>query len=144
MTDLPKLEDFPFHDYDKLRFSDMDTLGHINNEVFPTLFSTGRTGLLGQEPINAWVDEQVSFVIARLELDYIAELLWPGIVHIGTAIKAVGRSSITLTQALYQEQKCAATAQTVMVQVDRRTHRPVPVSEASRAALAKFMLQTSA
>ena len=41
------------------------------------------------------------FVIARLSLDYLGEILWPGTVEIGTAVKAVGNSSLTFTQALF-------------------------------------------
>ena len=141
MTEPPRLEDFPYQDYDKLRYSDLDPLGHVNNEVFATLFSTGRTGLLGKSEIDAWNHEHVTFVLARLELDYRAELLWPGTVQGGTGIKSVGNSSLKLFQALYQEQNCVATAHTVMVQVDTKTHRPVPISEATRAVMARFMVQ---
>ena len=142
MIDLPKLEDFPHHDYDKLRYGDMDNLGHVNNAVFATLLETGRTGLLNHPDIDAWTLKDYSYVLARLEIDFRAELLWPGTVQIGTAVKSVGKSSMVLVQALFQDQKCAATGLSVLVQVDKVTHKPVPLSEENRAILEGLMLKT--
>ncbi len=33
MTDQPKLEDFTYRTYDKLRYGDTDRQGHVNNAV---------------------------------------------------------------------------------------------------------------
>lgn len=141
MTDLPKLQDFPAQDYDKLRYGDMDTQGHVNNAVFTTLLETGRTSLLSHPQINAWQHGDYAYVIARLEVDYRAELLWPGLVHIGTAVKSIGKSSMVLVQGLYQDEKCVATAQSVMVQVGKASHKPEPITEATRAILEGLMLK---
>lgn len=138
MTESPKLEDFPRKDYDKLRYGDMDPLGHVNNAVYTTLLETGRTSLLALPGIDAWTDKRLTFVIARLELDYRQELRWPGLVHIGTAVKSVGKTSIVLEQAVFMDDVCAATASSVMVQVDVQTHRPAPIDEPTREILERF------
>ena len=140
MTELPKLEDFPVKDFDKIRYGDTDRQGHVNNAVFSTLFETGRTSLLSHSDGNAWKDGQYSYVIARIELDYRAELFWPGIVDIGSGIKSIGNSSMVLSQALYQGGKCAATAVTVMVQLDKQTNRPAPLTPEAREVLEGFMV----
>jgi acyl-CoA thioester hydrolase len=141
MTGLPKLEDFPHKEYDKLRYGDMDALGHINNAVYTTMLETGRAALLSHPDINAWGNEHATFVIARLELDYRNEVRWPGLVHVGTAVKSIGNSSMILQQALFHEDVCVVTAQSVMVQVDTHAHRPVPISETTRAVLQRFKLR---
>jgi acyl-CoA thioester hydrolase len=141
MTDLPKLEDFPAKDYDKLRYSDMDTQGHVNNAVFTTLLETGRTSLLNHPDINAWNHRQYGYMIARLEVDYRAELRWPGVVHVGTAVKSIGKSSFVLAQALFKDDVCVVTAQSVMVQVGKTSHRPEPISDETRAILTGLMLK---
>jgi acyl-CoA thioester hydrolase len=141
MTDLPKLEDFPHKESDKLRYGDMDALGHINNAVYTTFLETGRAALLSHPGINAWGNEHFTFVIARLEVDYRREVRWPGIVQIGTAVKSVGNSSMVLQQALFHEGVCVVTAQSVMVQVDVAAHRPAPIGEATRAVLQGFRLR---
>jgi acyl-CoA thioester hydrolase len=141
MASLPKLEDFPHKDYDKLRYGDMDALGHINNAIYTTMLETGRAALLSHPDINAWGHELFTFVIARLELDYRNEVRWPGLVHVGTAVKSVGNSSMVLQQALFHEDVCVVTAQSVMVQVDKHAHRPAPIGEATRAVLLGFKLK---
>jgi acyl-CoA thioester hydrolase len=144
MTDMPKLENFPARDYDKLRFSDMDVQGHVNNAVFTTMLETGRTSLLGHPEIDAWNHQQYAYVLARLEVDYLAELRWPGLVHIGTAVKSIGKSSIVLAQGVFMDNVCALTAQSVMVQVSKTSHRPEPITEATRTILEKLMLKPGA
>jgi len=132
MTDQPKLEDFQFSTYDKLRYGDTDRQGHVNNAVFATFLETGRVDLIEGRP---WRDGTASFVIARLEMDYVAEVQWPGTVEIGTSVLKIGRSSFTLSQAVFQSGRLVATAQTVMVYVDNTTHRSTPLPEAARAEL---------
>jgi acyl-CoA thioester hydrolase len=141
MTELPKLADYPAHDYDKLRYSDMDPQGHVNNAVFTTLLETGRTSLLDHPTINAWNHSQYAYVIARLEVDYRAELRWPGLVHVGTGVKSIGKSSMVLVQALFMDDVCVVTAQSVMVQVGKTSHRPEPFTEDTRAILAGLMFK---
>jgi acyl-CoA thioester hydrolase len=134
MTSPPKLADFPSQTYDKLRYGDTDRQGHINNAVFVTFLETGRVAMLeaGERPLR---EAGFSFVIARLILDYRAEIFWPGTVEIGTAVKTIGNSSITFTQAIFQGDTCVATAESVLVQVDNTTRRSAPLSASARALL---------
>lgn len=132
------LEDFPLHDYDKLRYADTDRLGHVNNAVFSTFLESGRVGIL-YNPEAPLVEDDTDFVIARLELDYHSEVNWPGRVDIGTRVVRIGRSSLTLQQGVFQNQRCVATAQTVIVQTNKSTRRSQPLSERTIAALEKLM-----
>src|SRR5258708_31098164 len=87
--------------FDKLRYNDTDRQGHVNNAVFATLFETGRVALLYDEskPLR---ELGTAFVIARLAIDFHAEITWPGAIDIGTRVGKLGRSSIGLEQALFQ------------------------------------------
>ncbi|MCH4890940.1 acyl-CoA thioesterase [Acidaminobacter sp. JC074] len=95
-----KYTDFPLRTYDKLRYRDTDKQGHVNNANFSTFFETGRTELLYLHEGGPIHDEDSSFVIARIELDYISEIKWPGTVEIGTLVKRIGNSSIGLFEPL--------------------------------------------
>lgn len=127
MQTPPTLEEFPVRAEDKLRYADTDRQGHVNNALFATFLETGRVEVL-YAPDGPLHDEGAAFVIARLALDFRSELKWPGAVHIGTRVARVGTSSVTLEQALFQDGVCAATAQTVIVQMDEATRksRPLP------------------
>ena len=134
MDDAPTLAEFSAHAYDKLRYADTDRQGHVNNSVFSTALETGRVELL-HPPDAGIVEVGKSFVIARLELDFLGELTWPGQVAIGTSVESVGRTSITLAQGLFQHDRCVARARTVIVQVDDDTHRATPLSSAATTRL---------
>jgi len=143
MNDAPNpapsrsLEDYPARSYDKLRYGDTDRQGHVNNAVFSTFLETGRVELLhaGGPP---HIDPGCAFVIARLQLDFVSEVLWPGRVDVGTRVLGVGRSSLQLEQVLFQDGRVAARAQTVMVQVNDATHRSQPLSPGLAAYFAAF------
>jgi acyl-CoA thioester hydrolase len=122
----PTLALFPLRTHDKLRYADTDRQGHVNNAVFATLLETGRVELLydGEAPL---FDEGCAFVIASLQVDFRGEITWPGRVEIGTRVAAVGRSSFTLEQALFQQDRCVATARSVIVHVSEATRRSHPL-----------------
>lgn len=132
---LPTLDSFPVRAFDTIRFGDTDMFGHVNNAVISTYLETGRTQLL-RAGSRAMAPEGAFFSLARVVLDFRAEVTWPGQVEVGTRVLKVGRSSVTLGQALFQGETCVATAETVMVLVDRQTRRstPFPPDVAERLA----------
>lgn len=126
------IDDFPFQTWDKLRYADTDRQGHVNNALFSTFLETGRVEFL-YDPAHPMADDGASFVIAGLDMAFRDELRWPGRVEIGTAVERVGTSSITLRQALFQDERCCATARTAIVQV--MDGSPAPLRDATRAFL---------
>lgn len=134
MTDLPRLDDFPHRATDKLRYGDTDRQGHVNNAVFSTFMETGRVELMLMH-LEGMPPEGCELVIANLTLDFRGEIRWPGEVQIGTRVARVGRSSITMDQAIFQGELCAATAQTTLVMIDAETRRSAPFGEELTARL---------
>lgn len=61
-------------------------------------------GLIGCDP----------FVIVKMETEFLREMLWPGVVDIGSRIDNVGSSSVRLEQALFQSGRCISTARSVV------------------------------
>jgi acyl-CoA thioester hydrolase len=118
-----------------LRYADTDRQGHVNNSVFATFFETGRVEILfdAATPLH---DAGGTFVIARLVIDFAAEIRWPGTVDIGTRVTAIGRSSIKLAQALFQDGRHVASAESVIVHVGADDGKARPLPPHARAALA--------
>lgn len=143
MTTPPTLESFPARAYDKLRYGDTDRQGHVNNAVFGTFFETGRVELV-LDAEHALLAPGQSFVLARIEIDLVAEILWPGTVEIGSAVSRVGRSSIHIAQALFQNGRLCARATSVVVLVDGTTRRSTPFGEAAIARLKALHLADEA
>ncbi|WP_419897263.1 acyl-CoA thioesterase [Roseomonas sp. USHLN139] len=116
---------------DRVRFGDTDRLGHVNNAKYATYFETARVELM--EQVLAGPDSY--FVIARIAIDFRAELRDLGPIDIGTAVTGIGRTSFTTGQAVFQGELCAATAEGVVVLVEAATRRPMPLPEALRRQL---------
>jgi len=129
------LDAYPLVTSDKLRYRDTDRQGHVNNAVFSTLLETGRVELLydSAQPLNS---ADGCFVIASLHIEFLREITWPGEVKIGTRVKRIGGSSITLEQGLFQSGNCAAVAETVIVQMDEKTRKSMRLEESAIKVLA--------
>jgi acyl-CoA thioester hydrolase len=123
---LPQLSQFPGRTQDIIRFGDLDPQGHVNNTVFATFFETGRVAFL-REPGNGLSPSGTTSVLARLDINFLKELHWPGEVEIGTGIAEIGRSSFTFLQAIFHAGACAATARATMVMIDAQTRRSRPL-----------------
>jgi acyl-CoA thioester hydrolase len=115
--------------YDKLRYGDTDRQGHVNNAVYATFFETGRVTFLYDERLSL-AAPGCEFVVAHLSIDFRAELHYPGTVDIGTRVLRIGRSSFTVGQAVFKDDICVATAESVVVQMDEKTRRSHPLSPA--------------
>ncbi|RMF04604.1 MAG: acyl-CoA thioesterase [Bacteroidetes bacterium] len=139
MQNTSTLSDFPRQSYDKLRYADTDRQGHLNNAVFSTFLETGRVELLYAADHRV-LEADTSVVIAKLELDFVSELHWPGRVDIGTGVQRIGTSSLTLVQALFQEQRLVARSQSVIVQVDDHSGKSRPWTPGAKAILVQFLI----
>jgi acyl-CoA thioester hydrolase len=134
------ISDFPLRTTDKLRYGDTDRQGHVNNAVFSTLLETGRVELI-YDPKLSLAEPGAAFVLARLEVDFRAELRWPGEVEIASRVAAIGRSSVRLEQAVFQSGRCAATAVSVIVLMDDVTRASRPLAPETRARLEQLVSQ---
>jgi acyl-CoA thioester hydrolase len=127
---------------DVLRFGDTDLIGHVNNSVFSVLCESGRVHLF-RTKLDPTLERGQYFVIARLAIDFRAELHYPGRVRTGTWLTKIGRSSLTLRQAILDESRIAGEAEGICVLVDGATRRPTPFPDAARAA-AEAMIRSPA
>jgi acyl-CoA thioester hydrolase len=121
-----------------LRYGDTDRQGHINNAVFTTLLESGRVALLFNEKGEVVAGDGKAYVIAKLTVDFVAEMNFPGIVRVGTKVITTGRTSFTLGQALFLSGKCCSTAQSVIVLTDEQTHRSTALTESLLEQLRRY------
>ena len=75
------------------------------------------------------------FAIAKLVLEFRAEMYWPGEVEVGTRVARIGSSSVVLTQALYVGESCVAVADSTVVLMDGTTRRSTPLPPQTVQAL---------
>ncbi|MBZ9558237.1 MULTISPECIES: thioesterase family protein [unclassified Modicisalibacter] len=124
-------------------FSDTDALGHINNTRIPVWFELGRNDVCrlftpDLDP-QKWV-----LILARMEIEYRAELAFNAPIEIRTWISRIGNSSFTVDQALYQHGELGAEGRTVMIHFDHAAKQARPIPESIREALAAHRDATAA
>ena len=121
-TTARSLNDYPHVRTENVRYGDTDRQGHVNNAVFSTFFECSRTDIL-YDPRRNLITADREFVIVKFEVEYLAELGWPGTVEIATRVARLGRSSIVCEQAIFQNGVCAAVSSNVMVMIDVETRK---------------------
>ena len=130
-------DDYPRLDEDNIRFCDTDALGHVNNVAITAYYETGRGGLMHM--LGTLGGPDVLSVSARIEIDFLGEMLWPGKVVIGTRVVSLGRSSVTIAQALFQNGQCTSRSRSVIVTMDGHGRKSMPLTDEMRAAYSAFM-----
>jgi acyl-CoA thioester hydrolase len=122
---------------DILRLSDLDHQRHVNNAVHPGLFTNGRYALIHGR-LRDFVEPTDAFALVKITIEYMSEMHYPGEVDVGTLVRRIGKSSVTYGQAIFNNGRCAAVAESVMVMLDGSTRRPKPLPPAAIAELEKL------
>src|SRR5690554_5575538 len=115
-------------------FYDTDALGHINSARSPAWFELARNDLF--RLFTPDLDpRQWRLIMARIEVDFRAELYYGSDIEIRTYLSQLGNSSFTVTQEAWQEGKLTNMGHAVLVYFDHKAKRAVPIEGALREAL---------
>ena len=124
---------------DRIRFADTDASQHVNNVAFVAYVETGRVYfcklVLGEDAVQG-----EGYIVARIAIDYRRELHFPGEVRIGAAVIRIGSKSFTVANAVFKDDICVATAESVVV--FRRHGKPAPIDGVRRERLTAAMPPT--
>ena len=121
-------EGFPWIQRERVRFRDCDAMGHVNNAVYSTYLEQARIGILGGlEP----------FILARVEIDFRAELRAGEQVEVRSRCLRVGTKSFELEHELWAGDRLVADAKSVLVGYDYEAGTSVPLTENQRRRLAQ-------
>lgn len=115
-----------------LRFGDTDQQGHINNAVYATFFESGRVELL-YDRAHGLPAKGTAFVLAQININFIAEIRFPGEVVIATRVSHIGNASMKFEQAIFVDDIVHATAKSTVVMVDLATRKSMAMPDALRA-----------
>ncbi|MFD1563954.1 acyl-CoA thioesterase [Haloarchaeobius amylolyticus] len=116
-----------------VRYRDLDPLGHVNNAVYVSYLETARVDYL--EAVADIAAEDISFVIANLEIDYERPITKGDDPTVALWIAELGETSCTMDYEIRADGTVAATAETTMVHVDPDTGRATPLPDELRARM---------
>ena len=120
---------------ERVRFRDLDPMGHVNNAVFLTYIESARVAFL-QHLGAAPTLEDMSFIVARIEIDFRAPVAFDEEVAIAVRASRFGDKSLDLDYELRVGDKVVAEAKSVLVGYDYSRGEAVPIPAAWRELLA--------
>ena len=127
----------------QLRFSDIDTVGHVNNSVYFSLFDVAKSDYFDKVRGEKQDWRNVTIVIANVNCDFLAQTLYEEPVVVKTRCAKIGNKSLVLEQVLVNEAtgevKCRC--HTTMVYIEPKTLTPEPLPDYWREALERFEQQ---
>jgi len=116
------------HD-EHVRFSDLDSLGHVNNALYATYFESARIAYLGSKSFHG-------MILARLEIDFRSPAVFGEAIEIGTRPARVGTKSFALAQELRADGRLAAESRSVLVSYDYENAVSRPLTDNQKRRLA--------
>ncbi|RZU47405.1 acyl-CoA thioester hydrolase [Fluviicoccus keumensis] len=120
------------------RVYETDAFGHINNTVVPCWFEAAR------EPIfRIFTPEMdlkaLNIIIARIEVDYVAQIHYGHEVTVHTGIARIGNSSFVVWHEAFQRGQLVAKGSVVHVYFDFSQQKSGPLPEPLKAALKEHL-----
>jgi acyl-CoA thioester hydrolase len=116
---------------ERVRFRDLDALGHVNNAVFATYLEQARI-----EFLRRFGATQQDMILARLEIDFRAPVGFGEDVEIEVRPARVGRKSFALDYTMRVDELVVAEAKSVLVAYDYQREESVELPARWREALA--------
>jgi acyl-CoA thioester hydrolase len=118
---------YPYVHRERVRFRDCDAMGHVNNAVYSTYLEEARVGALGGLS---------DFILARVEIDFRAELRFGDQVEVRSRCSRIGTKSFDLEHQVAAGDRIVAEARSVLVSYDYELGTSVPVPDELRRRLA--------
>ena len=116
------------------RFSETDALGHISNTALPIWFEAGRQDVFTIFTPNLEI-ETWPLILARFEVDFLAQTYYGKDVLIKTGIARLGNSSLNVYQEAWQNQTRVAKGLTTLVHFDYQQQKATLITDKQREQL---------
>lgn len=117
-----------------IRYSDQDAMAHVNNVALAQYVEASRTAFI-YELVRRGGVVGLEFILARMAIDYVAEVHYPGVVDVGARLQRLGTKSLTTAYGLFVGDQCVALSECVNVFYDMSTRKTVAPPDEVRAAL---------
>lgn len=140
VSDHLPLDAYPCRNDIGLIYADIDAIGHVNNVAVARFFEEGRVAL--HRTIDGLLSgaQPLRLLLVHVEIDYLAEIEYPGRVELGAGLKQIGRTSVEHRAGLFQYGRPVAVSRAVDVNTVAGQPGAAALSEEYRAAARKLLL----
>ncbi len=124
----------------RVRWSDVDTYGHVNNVKYFEYYQEARIAFLSRLADGLPAGEANGVVVARIDVDYRRPILFrTEPFEILTWVSRVGTSSYDLQAEIRDGDQVLSRAHAVVVAFDMTTQHSRPLSEPERTQLTELL-----
>ena len=113
----------------RIYFADTDAGGVVHHAAYVRWFEEARTEWIHARNGNLqqWQDHGIIFVVARLELAYLAPVHLDETVTVTATLSKRGNTKVTFTQEVWRDDQCVCRATVMLVCVTRTHGRPTRI-----------------
>ena len=116
------------------RFYETDALGHVNHTAIPGWLEAAREPIFRLFCPDMDI-KKLPLILARIEVDYVAQIYFGRDVSMDTGIEKIGISSFTGFHEIRQNGNCVARGRAVQVYSDHSVQKSGPLPEHYRERL---------
>jgi len=134
-------QEFPYYEDIKVRYSDLDTLQHVNNVSILEYVETARVGYnLASGIWDGTIRDGFGMVVASVKIDYLTSIQFGDPVRVGIKLGHLGGKSLRFRFQVEnsETQDAFARGEVVMVAYNHAEDHSQPVSQEWRERLAAF------
>jgi len=129
-----------FHPF-RVRYSEIDGQGVVFNAHYLTYYDTTVTEYFRALNYDQYADAQktgMDFHVVKSVVEYKAPIRFDQEIEVGARVARIGNSSLVFELGIFSKgtDELLASGEIVWVNTDQRTHRPMPIPEATRRLLA--------
>jgi acyl-CoA thioester hydrolase len=121
---------------ERVRFKDLDGMGHVNNAVFLTYMEQARSEFLLQRGLIGSLDD-LAIILARVEVDFRSPVGLGETVDVELRTGRLGTKSFELEYTLRVGDRVVAEGTSVQVGYDYETGTTIPIRDEWRKLLAQ-------
>ncbi len=127
-----------------LRWSDMDSYGHVNNMIYLQYLEQARVDWMVATANRAGVHEfELGTVVARHTIEYKRPLVYrPEPVRVETWVTEIGHGSFTVAYEVKDDDYVYATAESTLVPFDLRESRLRRLTPTERGYLEQYLIKS--
>lgn len=124
----------------QIRFNDLDSYRHVNNNVYFSFYDLGKESYFSDVLHHDFSVQRVVPLIANITADFIEPIRYGDEIVIETRVSHLGTKSFTLQQRAVNEQngRVVCSAQTIMVCIDVKTQQSCEIPEEYRASITAY------
>ncbi|MCM1520058.1 MAG: acyl-CoA thioesterase [Lachnoclostridium sp.] len=124
----------------QIRFTDIDSMGHVNNAVYLNYMDLGKTRYF-EDVMDGDIDwHNIGVVVVNLNCSYFAQTLYGENIEVLTTINHIGEKSLTMEQRVVNSDtlETKAVCFSIMAGFDRNTAKSAPIGPVWTEAIERF------